>query len=106
MIPAQWDRRDPAWMAWIHEHVLDGSTECLFCTNPADSWCHVQHGSNRSSDFLGFIACNACHHDLDHSARGQRHLLRDSLVKAYLAEWFAFALPPLLADYAEWRAVK
>lgn len=100
MIPAKWDRRDPAFLAYVHTHVTNGSsTECLFCTRPADSWCHIQHGSNRSSDFLGFPACNGCHHQLDHAPRGRQHILKAGWVKVYLAEWFAFGLPPLLNDY-------
>ena len=88
-------------MAWVHEMVLDGVTECLFCSRPADSLCHIQHGSSRTSDFLCYIACNSCHHQLDHSPRGRQHTLKEGWVKTVLAEWFCFGLPPLLADYEE-----
>ena len=106
MIPAKWNRMDPAFLAYVHEYVIDGARECLFCIRPADSWCHIQHGSNRSSDYLGFPACNDCHHQLDHTPRGRQHTLKAGRVKVVLAEWFTFELPPLLDEYDTWRSVK
>ena len=98
MIPPHFDRFDKRWLAFVHLE-MDQGIECLFCKNPATDWCHIQHGSNRTSDFLGYPACSGCHHQLDHQPRGRLYTLKAARVKACLAEWFAFGLPLLINAY-------
>ena len=96
------NRLDPAFLRWVHHHMGG----CLFCTQKATDWCHVQHGSSRTSDYLGFPACNACHMALDHAPRhGERKLLKDAYVKECLAWWFAVDWQILMRRYREERLI-
>ena len=105
MIPAKWDRKDPAFLAWVHEQPL----RCLFCGRTPIDFCHVQHGSHRRSDYLGYPACHWCHMQLDHGPRSAKddsrpRLLREGYVRESLAVWFTWGLPDLLARYKASRA--
>ena len=99
MEAADYQHADPKWVKWVKEQPE--ARECLFCTNAATDWCHVEHGSSRCSDFVGYPACNDHHIMLDHAPRGSHSLVKESTVRRALAYWFTFELSALIARYTE-----
>ena len=94
---------NPNWRGWVM-HQPESAT-CLFCTRPATDWCHIEHGSFRRGDYLGFPACHEHHMMLDHTPRGPGHarLLKESHVKIEIAYWCTCELPVLIHRYREDR---
>lgn len=86
------------FLKWVHDGHLG---ECLFCSQKATDWCHIQHGSNRWSDYLGYPACNPCHMAIDHGPRshGERKILKDAYVRECLAWWFTGDWQVLIRRY-------
>lgn len=99
MRAADFQHTDPRWIKWVKQQPE--ARECLFCTLPATEWCHVEHGSTRVSDFMGFPACHGHHMILDHAPRGTSPMVKEATVRRALAYWFTFDLSALIARYAE-----
>lgn len=90
-------RLDEQFLAWVRQQPE--TRQCLFCTNAATDWCHVEHGSSRQSDYMGFPACNGHHMMLDHTPRGSAPMVKDGTVRKALAYWFTFGLANMLRRY-------
>ena len=89
---------DPKWLAWFAERPE--SQECLFCTLQATETCHIEHGSNRKTDFLVYRACHDHHMAVDHAPRhGEVRILREQQIRHALAEWCTFTLSRLIREY-------
>ena len=92
-----YSHKDKRWLGWIHEQPE--AAQCLFCTNAATDWCHVEHGSSRSGDFMGHPACHDHHMAIYHAPQGVVPIIKTATVQRALAYWFTFDLPTLLARY-------
>lgn len=98
---AEYSRKDPAFIRWVK--TQPEARECLFCTQPATDWCHVEHGSSRASDFLGHPACHEHHMTIYHTQRGAVPIIKTATVQRALAYWFTFDLGNLIRRYAALR---
>jgi len=89
--------KDLAFVRWVKTQPEAG--ECLFCTNPATDWCHVEHGSRRASDYLGHPACHEHHMAIYHTPQGVTPVIKTATVQRALAYWFTFDLGNLIRRY-------
>ena len=94
---ADYQHLDKRWLRWVR--TQPEALECLFCTSAASEWAHVEHGSNRRSDFVGYPACHDHHMMIDHAPRGAVALVNEGLRRRALAYWFTFDLSTLIARY-------